>query len=276
MSDTNDRTIEGITKRLKEPFPSADIEWRVQQSGETNSKPWAMVLAYVTARAIQERLDDACGIFGWRNVYERGPDGGVLCGISIADADGVFITKWDGAENTNIEAVKGGLSSAFKRSGAVWGIGRYLYNLEATFAVIASQGRYSSKIGKKGSEKWQKWNPPALPEWAMPEGDKGETSAPQPPQPEPPITLEELLAKIAEAKAMPHLANIWDKYEDDMKLMSPPVQEQLAAAKNAKKMEIAKAAADNPDAGEAARKADLERGDGQGSILPEDNPHNEE
>ena len=47
--------------KLKEPFSENDIEWRVQQSGETNGRIWAKVLAYVTARAIENRLDEVCG-----------------------------------------------------------------------------------------------------------------------------------------------------------------------------------------------------------------------
>lgn len=87
---------------------------------------------------------------------------------------------------------------------------------------------------------------------------------------EPSITLDALLDKIAEAKAMKHLKNIWDKYGADMAKFSPPVQAELAKAKNDKKMEIAKAAADptladdyEPPAGE------------QGSLVPDDNPNNE-
>jgi hypothetical protein len=216
-----DKIAEGLAK----PFPAKDIEWRVQRSGIKGDKPWAMVLAYVQARAIQTRLDDVCGLFGWRNVYKQGPDGGVLCGISIKGEDGKWITKWDGAENTNIEAVKGGISGAFKRAGAVWGIGRYLYNLEATFAIIADNGTHSDKT-KDG--KWFKWNPPALPEWALPKGEK----------PEPPITCEALMTKITDAKALPHLANIWEKYGPDMAKMSEQERKDLAIMKDSKKVAL--------------------------------------
>lgn len=47
------------------PFNPEDIEWRIQQSGKTrDGKVWAMVLAYVTNRAIMKRLDDVCGKAG--------------------------------------------------------------------------------------------------------------------------------------------------------------------------------------------------------------------
>lgn len=56
--------------KFDEPFSHEDIEWRIQQSGKTrDGKVWAMVLAYVTNRAIMKRLDDVCGKAGWRNEY---------------------------------------------------------------------------------------------------------------------------------------------------------------------------------------------------------------
>ena len=146
------------------PFPAEDVEWRVQQAGEKNDRVWAMVLAYITNRAIMERLDEVCGQENWRNEYKEGPQGGVLCGISIKVKE-EWVTKWDGAENTNIEQVKGGLSDAMKRAGYQWGIGRYLYKLESTFAKVHSGGKRSGKCANKktGKDIWFKWDPPQLP-----------------------------------------------------------------------------------------------------------------
>jgi len=155
-------------KKLKDMFPANDIEWRVGSSGEKNGKVWAMGLAYVTNRAIMDRLDDVCGPGGWRNEFKSAPDGGILCGISIK-VDDEWVTKWDGAENTQFEAVKGGLSGAMKRAGVQWGIGRYLYNLDATFVKIDASGKNSAKT-KKGT--WFKWHTPQLPNWAIPKDDK--------------------------------------------------------------------------------------------------------
>lgn len=42
----------------------------------------------------------------------------------------------DGAENTDIEPVKGGLSDAYKRAAVKWGIGRYLYDMEAAWVDV--------------------------------------------------------------------------------------------------------------------------------------------
>jgi len=159
-------------KELSNPFPADDIEWRVQRSGMKNGKPWAMVLAYVTSRATMDRLDAVCGPENWCNVFETGPSGGVLCGISIK-IDGEWVTKWDGAENTDIESIKGGLSGAMKRAAVQWGIGRYLYRLEAGFANFHDGGKHrdyikTSRDSKDGA--MYRWDPPALPAWALPEG----------------------------------------------------------------------------------------------------------
>lgn len=126
------------TKALQAPFGVEDMEWRVQQAGSTQQgKLWAIVVPYITNRAIQQRLDDVCGVSGWKNEYTSTPnDKGTLCGISIKFGED-WITKYDGAEDTDIEAVKGGLSSAMKRAAVQWGIGRYLYKYEA--AIVTPQ-----------------------------------------------------------------------------------------------------------------------------------------
>lgn len=170
-------------KKLAEPFPAEDIEWRVQQSGVAGEKPYAMVLAYVTNRAIQQRLDDVVEPQNWRNQYEKGPDDGVLCGISIYVRHGInngvaeWITKYDGAENTQVEAVKGGLSGAMKRAAVQWGIGRYLYNLETSFVDLAEKkdAKHTEylQIKKDGKTVWKGyWAAPSLPAWALPSKDK--------------------------------------------------------------------------------------------------------
>lgn len=124
-----------LLKALSEPFDPFDIEWRIQQAGESNGKKWGMVLAYITNRAIMERLDEVFGVGGWQNEYQPMPDGGIICGIKAKVGD-EWIVKYDGADKTAIEATKGGLSNAMKRAGVQWGIGRYLYRLDTTFVTL--------------------------------------------------------------------------------------------------------------------------------------------
>jgi hypothetical protein len=176
---------------LSEPFYENHIEWRVQQCGKSrNGKIWAMVLAYIDNRAILNRLDEVCGHQYWKNEYKTGPDGGILCGISIK-CDDEWVTKWDGAENTDVEAVKGGLSNSMKRAANQWGIGRYLYDLESTFAII-TEDKNGSKKGKTKDNTYFYWRPPNLPEWAKRQRDnktEHEVNKETTPKPEPkPLT----------------------------------------------------------------------------------------
>ena len=177
--------------KLKEPFKAEDIEWRLQQCGEKKDGGfWGKCLAYITSRAVQERLDEVCGTDGWRSEVRK--DGNAyLCTLSIRikheDGSTEWISRTDGADATDIESVKGGISSALKRAAVQFGIGRYLYDLEEGWATVSENGKYS---GKTPGGKWFRWNPPTLPEWALPKGDGsfqgsgegkgGEASAPLP------------------------------------------------------------------------------------------------
>lgn len=186
-------TRETALDRLREPFAPEDIEWRVQQAGEKNGHPWARVLAYVTNRAIQERLDEVVGPENWQNTFREGPAGGVVCGITLRiirpDGAAEWVTKWDGAENTDVEPVKGGLSNAMKRAAVQWGIGRYLYDLDEGWARVHDGGRFSAKT-KDGN--WFKWDPPELPAWATPRARGATTEQVE--------RIEQLLSQVADAR----------------------------------------------------------------------------
>lgn len=154
-----------IRKKLTAVFDPDDIEWRVSRSMKTSKGPKAVVLAYVTNRAIMNRLDEVFGVDGWKNEYKEWRDKGVLCGIS-AKLHGEWVTKWDGAEETNIEAVKGGFSGSMKRAAVQWGIGRYLYNLDEIWVDIKDRGQHFIKDQKNNIKGY--WNSPMLPDWALP------------------------------------------------------------------------------------------------------------
>jgi hypothetical protein len=156
-------------EKLAEPFIPTDIEWRIGRSGKKGEQVWATCLAYITNRAIMDRLDVVVGPGNWRNEFKEWTTGspGVMCGLSIKVGD-EWVTKWDGAEQTDIESVKGGFSNAMKRAAVLWGIGRYLYDLPEGHAAISDKGRhYQAKNEKKGLPAF-KWDPPALPKWALP------------------------------------------------------------------------------------------------------------
>lgn len=160
--------------KLDEPFAPNDVEWRVQQAKKGGQAGvWCMVLCYVTNRAIMSRLDNVCGKSNWKNEFKE-TNKAIECCISIK-TDGEWIPKWDAAEETQIEAVKGGRSGAMKRAAVQWGIGRYLYNLDAEFANVVvnnkkPQGLNWNKGSIKDGSNWITywWQTPTLPVWALP------------------------------------------------------------------------------------------------------------
>ncbi len=158
-----------IMQQLQAPFPADGYEWRVGR--ETHNGKRVTVLCYVTSRHIQNRLDEIFGPFGWYPSYSQGPDGGVMCKLCCQDPDNpeVWIGKQDGAANTAVEAVKGGISAALKRAGSVWGIGRLLYNLDATSVELKASGQHFHKVKADGAnkDKWLYWDEPKLPDWAV-------------------------------------------------------------------------------------------------------------
>lgn len=158
-----------ITNQLTKPFRQDDYEWRAQSENYDGTQ--ITVLCYVTARAIQTRLDEVFGPFGWSTTYRAGPDGGVVCELSCFDKENkIWVKKEDAAPNTDIESVKGGISNAFKRAAAAgWGIGRLLYKLEATKVPLKENGKHYHKVKKEGPNKgkWKYWDEPKLPAWAM-------------------------------------------------------------------------------------------------------------
>lgn len=168
-------------RKLAEPFPAGDIEWRVARSGHKHGGGiFCIVFAYITARAIAYRLDDVCGPENWCNtplvLHEmRVNVNAVQVGISVFVGDR-WVTKYDVSEPTDIEPAKGGFSGAMKRAGAQWGIGRYLYHLSETFAETAEKGGKGweyAKLPKNDGGDTYYWKPPQLPAWALPpEGEK--------------------------------------------------------------------------------------------------------
>jgi hypothetical protein len=122
--------------KLKEPFPPDRVSWRV---GSTNAdKSRGMALAYIDARDVQDRLDTVCGT-AWQCRYALlGVTTVCEIGIRIGDE---WVWRADGAGATDFEGEKGALSDAFKRAAVKWGIGRYLYDVDAPWVAIEGAGK---------------------------------------------------------------------------------------------------------------------------------------
>lgn len=141
-------TAQDLFDALAAPFPTEFIDWRI---GSTNKdKTRGMALAYIDARAVMDRLDTICGMDGWQCRYPHA-NSKTVCEIGIHWKN-EWIWKADGAGDTDFEAEKGALSDAFKRAAVRWGIGRYLYDVDAPWVQLEEGKRIPDVELKKLNE----------------------------------------------------------------------------------------------------------------------------
>lgn len=122
----------------------------------------AMMLGYVDARQVFERLDQVFGVGNWsRRIIAVNSDGSVTAGISahfwteatMVVGDPPDGGRWVTVEHQDIgyknapdsdmedEPLKAAASDAFKRAAVGFGIGAFLYNLPQVWQEIDERGR---------------------------------------------------------------------------------------------------------------------------------------
>lgn len=130
-----------IAKGLAAPF--RNVHFRI--GSRNREKTRGMVLTYIDARDVMDRLDEVVGIENWRACF-REVAGRVVCTLSIRMPGGEeWITKEDGAGETDMEGEKGALSDALKRAFVHFGGGRYLYAKDNLWVALEQEGRVIQK-----------------------------------------------------------------------------------------------------------------------------------
>src|SRR5947209_17792293 len=117
-----------VMNDLAAPFEHAEVKFKpAVVSGNR-----AMALAYVDARAIQDRLDEVLGVMGWQDSYKCLEDGSVVCRLRLRLGE-EWVTKMDvgspSEQPDGGDRLKAAFSDALKRAAVKFGIGRYLYRL---------------------------------------------------------------------------------------------------------------------------------------------------
>lgn len=112
---------------LSEPFPPEELEWRIEALSKDKRR--ALVVPYVDAWAVLDRLDEVVGIHGWQDTYEvlHTPTNAaghyaVKCRLTVMD-----IAKEDVGEG---DSFKSAFADALQRTAFKFGVGRFLYRLE--------------------------------------------------------------------------------------------------------------------------------------------------
>ncbi len=149
-------SVNKFFEALGKPFPYSDVSWRLQYVDKEKCEGFAV--PYLDARAIADRLDEVVGQNNWQDKYipwhtymEKTEEQGrtttkqvqsQICILSIFDEERKeWIEKSDGAENTDFESIKGGISDAFKRAAVKWNVGRYMYRMKPVWVKAKKQGR---------------------------------------------------------------------------------------------------------------------------------------
>ncbi|MFC4453383.1 Rad52/Rad22 family DNA repair protein [Deinococcus sonorensis] len=148
--------LSDVQRRLHAPFPSHLVNWKPQVISKDRSR--ALLLAYVDARAVQDRLDAICPD-GWSFEIE------VIAGTQTPTVKGrltvLGVTREDIGEAGEGEfgTLKAASSDALKRCAVQFGIGRYLYDLPKVWVDWNDQKREAVAQ-------------PELPEWARPDFER--------------------------------------------------------------------------------------------------------
>jgi hypothetical protein len=138
----------------------------------------AMVLHYVDARTIIERLMSVLGLDGWRDRYDFLPSGSVVCTLRVR-IGGKWTVRTDVGSPSEQEdegdRLKAAVSDALKRAAVKLGCGLYLYRLPRVWADY-------DKAKKRFVRE------PSLPLWAIPGGQTARrpTDRRRPPRPQRP------------------------------------------------------------------------------------------
>ena len=146
------RSTEEVWAQLAAPFPPHEIKWRVGST--TQKKDKGMMLAYIDARCVMDRLDSVLGPGLWQSEMTMCHDGRTSCTISVlvhSDlAPPTWIKRTDIAGATDMEGAKGGASDSLKRAAVQLGVGRYLYHLDSPWVEIVARGK--SHVMAKGQQ----------------------------------------------------------------------------------------------------------------------------
>lgn len=123
-----------ILEQLRKPFPASKISFKCQT--KPSEKGNSLVVAYIDARDVMDRLDEVVGP-DWSTRFEWIGDKAVMCYLTVC---GVTRADVSGQDSDN-EPVKSAVSDALKRAAVNFGIGRFLYDLPKMWAKARAAGK---------------------------------------------------------------------------------------------------------------------------------------
>ncbi len=130
--------LKHIAEALAAFFPAAALGCK---PGKVSGNR-AMVIWYIDARDVMDRLDQVVGVARWQDEYDCLPDGCVVCRLSVwLNQD--MVTKVDvgspSEQPDDGDKRKAAFSDALKRAAVKFGVGRYLYAIPNAWADFDAQ-----------------------------------------------------------------------------------------------------------------------------------------
>lgn len=135
---------EQILQELAKPFHPTAVTWKPGAVAKGGSK--ALALAYADLRAYQNRLDAVCGA-EWSVRYVPWGDR-LICELTIQGVMRASTGEPDSQSERSEIAGTAAEAQAFKRACAMFGLGRYLYNLHSVWAEYDSERKQFTEPAK--------------------------------------------------------------------------------------------------------------------------------
>ena len=150
--------LSDIKKRLESPFPSHIVAWK--PGALTKDKSRAMMMAFIDARAVMDKLDAVCPD-DWTFDAAEVPGAKVPTVRGTLTVLGVSRTDFgEGDPSSDAgNSYKAACSDALKRCAVQFGIGRYLYDLPRQWVEWDEAKRQPRQA-------------PVLPDWARPDHER--------------------------------------------------------------------------------------------------------
>jgi hypothetical protein len=156
--------VKELLAQLAQPFEPKHITWKPGATTKDGGK--CMAMAYADLRAYQDRLDELMGL-DWSVRYTFWGDNRIACELTlyIGDAlgrrEGITRTSTGEMEAQDEKNGMGGTvaeAQAFKRACAMFGMGRYLYDLPSVWIEFDSTKKRISDAGQKELDaRYQQW-----------------------------------------------------------------------------------------------------------------------
>jgi hypothetical protein len=133
-----------VMVELRKPFHPTQVTWKPGVVAKAGSK--ALALAYADLRAYQNRLDELCGA-NWAVSYTPWGDR-IVCNLTIYGVTRSSTGEADSQSERSEIAGTATEAQAFKRACAMFGLGRYLYNLPSVWAEYDAERKQFTEPAK--------------------------------------------------------------------------------------------------------------------------------